>query len=411
MDIGTGGVRGCAIDSREQVRATAERPINSELRRDPSAVLSAARTVLSQLSDFTEGHCRALSIAGTSGSLLGLDRFGVPVGGISLYSDRPQEAERQIVMAAQLPPVSRGASGDVIARMMRIANEPNVSRVTFEATFVASALAGQCLPADLNNALKAGCDPISAKWPSLPADLKIVRDCLPSLVEPGSRQGTMAATVANAVGFSKPPEIIAGTTDGCASALAAGLEKIGDAVTSLGTTLTLKVLSDQPVYSAPHGIYSHRILGHWLAGGASNAGGAILNYLFSASEIEQYSHLEIAAAPSAVRYVPLTSYGERFPVVDPYLVPNLLPRPDDDENYYLAILDSLVRWERRGYVALRASGAPQVRRLTAIGGGSENTAWMATRARDMHRDFFKPLSNLPAFGAARLARIGSENRT
>ena len=38
------------------------------------------------------------------------------------------------------------------------------------------------------------------------------------------------------------------TTDGCASFLATGADQIGDAVSVLGTTLTVKLLSDRPVF-------------------------------------------------------------------------------------------------------------------------------------------------------------------
>lgn len=409
LDIGTGGVRGCAIDGREQLFATAKAEIAGDLRRDPGAVVAAAREVLSQLAQRTKGQCHALSVAGTSGSLLGLDQRGAPVGNLSLYNDRPLEADRHCVLAASLPALSHGASPDVIARLMRVAADPKVSTIGFEAPFVASSLAGRFLAVDLNNALKAGCDPTSQMWPEFPEYLGISPECLPLVVEPGRRQGPMAEAVARELGFAEMPDIIAGTTDGCASALAAGLENTGDAVTSLGTTLTLKVLSDRPVHSAAHGIYSHRILGRWLAGGASNAGGAVLSRLFSLSEIETYSCLPVSDAPSATRYVPLVCSGERFPVVDPYLAPRLSPRPADDASYFLAILDGLTRWERRGYTALQASGGPRVRRLTAIGGGTRNGAWMDTRRRDLACDFFEPLSASPAFGAARLARFATES--
>ena len=38
--------------------------------------------------------------------------------------------------------------------------------------------------------------------------------------------------------------IVAGTTDGCAAFLAAGAERIGEGVTSLGSTIVLKLLVD-----------------------------------------------------------------------------------------------------------------------------------------------------------------------
>ena len=76
--------------------------------------------------------------------------------------------------------------------------------------------------------------------------------------------------------------VVAGTTDGCAAFLASGASEAGDGVTSLGTTLTLKLLSATPVFAPQFGVYSHRIGDQWLAGGASNSGGGVLASLFSA---------------------------------------------------------------------------------------------------------------------------------
>ena len=46
------------------------------------------------------------------------------------------------------------------------------------------------------------------------------------------------------LGLPADTAIVAGTTDGCAAFLASGASEPGDGVTSLGTTLTLKLLSD-----------------------------------------------------------------------------------------------------------------------------------------------------------------------
>ena len=72
----------------------------------------------------------------------------------------------------------------------------------------------------------------------------------------------------------------AGTTDGCASFLATGARRAGEAVTALGSTLVIKLLSDKPIFAPDYGIYSHRIGETWLLGGASNTGGKVIEHLF-----------------------------------------------------------------------------------------------------------------------------------
>ena len=70
--------------------------------------------------------------------------------------------------------------------------------------------------------------------------------------------------------------VVGGTTDSIAAFLAAGARETGDAVTSLGSTLAIKLLSDTFADDAARGVYSHRLGDRWLVGGASNAGCAVL---------------------------------------------------------------------------------------------------------------------------------------
>lgn len=404
VDIGTGGVRCCAIDDNKRALGETSVSVKPELRRDPDHMLNAVTSTLRQLARKTGGAGDTLAIAGTSGSFLSLGDAERPIAQISLYSDRAPDALEQSVQAMMSDHATMGASPSVVARLVEAMKNPDTRAIAFEADYFSSALAGQRLPTDLNNALKAGADPVTEAWAPWTERLYRKADARPSLVRPGRMLGRMAQTIANELGFAARPQIVAGTTDGCASALAAGLEHPGDAVTSLGSTLTLKKLSDQAVHSAVHGIYSHKILGQWLVGGASNAGGLVLKNLFGKADLASFSQHPIAPAPSALKYVPLLRPGERFPVVAPNLAPCLTPRPNDDATYFRAVLDSLVRWEKHGFDALTAVGAPTLRRLTAVGGGSGNAAWMATRRRDIKVEHFAPSSTQPAFGAAFLAR-------
>ncbi len=403
IDIGTGGVRCCAINPDDAILGEIGTPVSQAQRRNPAQVLAAVKFALGQLGLITGGAGTTLAMAGTSGSFLPLGADLRPVADISLYSDPASGAAQQSVRAVLSDLSGTGASPSVITRLIASLTAPGTKAIAFEADYFASVLAGERLPTDLNNALKAGADPLTEAWVPWTGFPSLTGNALPALVRPGEVIGQMTASIAQELGFATRPLIISGTTDGCASALAAGLERIGDAVTSLGSTLTLKILSDRPVHSAPHGIYSHRILGQWLVGGASNTGGLVLRHLFG-DDLASLLPTPVADAPSGFDYVPLIREGERFPVADPQLAPRLTPRPADNAAYFLAVLDSLVRWERHGFAALTAVGAPEVRRLTAVGGGVRNAAWMATRRRDLPVDHVAPRFAQPAFGAAVLAR-------
>jgi hypothetical protein len=89
---------------------------------------------------------------------------------------------------------------------------------------------------------------------------------------PGEPFAYIDPVVAKKLGLPPSVQIAAGTTDAVAGFIATGADQLGDAVTSLGTTLVVKQLTTQPIFAADHGVYSHRLGEHWLVGGASNSG-------------------------------------------------------------------------------------------------------------------------------------------
>lgn len=92
-------------------------------------------------------------------------------------------------------------------------------------------------------------------------------------------------------------------------------------VTSLGSTLAIKLLSKSRVDDARFGVYSHRLDDKWLVGGASNTGGAVLRQLFTDVQLQKLSEQINPSLPSSLDYYPLPAIGERFPVADPNMNP------------------------------------------------------------------------------------------
>ena len=102
--------------------------------------------------------------------------------------------------------------------------------------------------------------------------------------------------------------VVGGTTDSIAAFLAAGASEVGDAVSSLGSTLAIKLLSSIPVDDSSTGVYSHRLGDQWLVGGASNAGCAVLREQdFSADELAALSEeIDPTTEPPHTDYYPLS---------------------------------------------------------------------------------------------------------
>ena len=86
-----------------------------------------------------------------------------------------------------------------------------------------------------------------------------------AVVAPGTPLGAVCASAQREFGLPEGCLVCAGTTDSIAAFLAAGVDEPGGAVTSLGSTLALKLLSTERVEDAASGIYSHKLReGLWL---------------------------------------------------------------------------------------------------------------------------------------------------
>jgi sugar (pentulose or hexulose) kinase len=215
--------------------------------------------------------------------------------------------------------------------------------------------------------------------------------------------GTLTGTLRKRWGMSPRTRILSGTTDSTASFIATGAGP-GEAVTSLGSTLVLKILSDTPVFAPGYGVYSHRLGNHWLVGGASNSGGAVLQQYFNHEEITRLSSRLSTNRPTGLDYYPLTAPGERFPVNDPGLQPRLAPRPADDAVFFQGILEGIAQIELQGYQKLIELGAPWPLSVITTGGGAANDAWSTIRSQLLGIPVIAAGHQEAAYGAALLAR-------
>jgi sugar (pentulose or hexulose) kinase len=174
-------------------------------------------------------------------------------------------------------------------------------------------------------------------------------------------------------------------------------------VTSLGSTIVLKLLVDRPVDDPETGVYSHRIGDLWLAGGSSNSGGAVLAHFFAPEALEALSKRIDPSRPTGLDYYPLLKKGERFPVSDAERAPKLAPRPADDALFLQGMLEAMAGIEAEGYAKLERLSGRRLASLRAVGGGARNPVWTRLRAERIAAPFLPPLSEHAAVGAALLA--------
>ncbi|MGY4309658.1 sugar (pentulose or hexulose) kinase [Bradyrhizobium sp. USDA 4369] len=389
IDVGTSGVRACAVDARGDIQGAAAmalaapRQCGNALDQDPELWWQAATAAISKLGEIIDlGAVARIAIDGTSGTLLLIDADGRPRSPGLMYNDARATSEAKRI-AAVAPPESgaHGASSALAKLLHLLVSTSGARHAVHQADWIAGRLAGRHGVSDENNALKLGYDPVQRCWPQWLDQLGIPPDLLPTILVPGTPYAEIDPAVARRLGLSASARIVAGTTDGVAAFMATGAETPGDAVTSLGTTLVVKLVATQPIFAAAQGVYSHRLGDKWLAGGASNSGGAALLAHFSTEDMDRMTPLLRPDDPTGLDYYPLPKPGERFPIADPALAPRIAPRPAEDHRFFQALLEGIAGVEALAYRRLEALGAPTLRRVISIGGGARNAAWATIRER------------------------------
>ncbi|MCZ8548228.1 FGGY-family carbohydrate kinase [Mesorhizobium qingshengii] len=411
IDIGTSGARAVAMRPDFSIAARSAVPLDrfGQDLRDPALWWAAVGATLTELlSNIDRATVRAIAVDGTSGTLLPIDATGRPLAEPLMYNDKVDDDAILATIARKAPEASaaHGATSG-LAKALRFQHLPGIAAVLHQADWIAGNLSGRFDVSDENNALKTGYDVEARRWPDWIAATGLRMDLLPRVVEPGDVTGTLTTAAADLFGLPRDVVVVAGTTDGCASFLATGAASIGDGVTALGSSLTIKILSDRPISAPRYGIYSHRLGNAWLAGGASNSGGKVLARHFPLARIIELSAAIDPTTETGLDYYPLGTAGERFPIADPALPPRLLPRPADDADYLKAMLEGIAAIEALGYHRLTELGAPALTSVRSVGGGAANLAWTAIRQRKLGVDFLSALSDEAAAGTARLALIGA----
>ncbi len=409
IDVGTSGVRIVARDRGGALKAMASAPMIVPLvdfgraLQDPELWWQALQDAFKAL-DLKDCRVLALAIDGTSGTVLSVDAGGNALGLASMYNDVAEDAFVRRIKTVAPPETAAHGATSALARLLPM--QEDAFCVLHQADWLLGRFCGRYDVSDENNALKSGYDSVQRAWPKWISDVGGDVQKLPQVLPAGTRVARILPAVASAFGLPDDVEIVTGTTDGCAAFLASGAHEAGDGATSLGTTLTLKLLSSMPVYAPQYGIYSHRIGDQWLAGGASNCGGAVLRQFFSADDIVRLTPFMDAKVATGFDYYPLPHAGERFPINDPGMLPKLTPRPPEDHVFLQGLLEGIAEVEALGYRRLAELGASPLRSIRSSGGGAGNDIWTAIRLQKLCVQSLPSASQHAAMGTARLAWRG-----
>jgi sugar (pentulose or hexulose) kinase len=419
IDIGTSGIRGCVIDANENEIANQHiifensKVKNGRNEQDPTIWLQQLETLI-------EGICKqlhqldpsqqiaAIAIDGTSSTLIACKKDGTALSAAMMYND--QQSHKQAEKIHHFAPTEtavHSASSSLAKALFLLEKYPETEVFCHQADWLAASLTGQFGISDENNCLKLGYDSVNQCWPDwLYKNTALSKQQLPEVLPPGSKMGMVTTVLIEKYQFAKNCMVIAGTTDSNAAVLATGAKQLGDAVTSLGSTLVIKLFSDKPIFNPEYGIYSHRLNNHWLVGGASNSGGSVLLQHFTVAQLDSMTTQLNPEQLIGLDYYPLPDKGERFPVNDCNKQNKTEPRPPSDVEFFQALLEGMANIEAEGYKKLQSLGAVTTSRIFTAGGGSKNLAWAKIRSKTTGIEIVDATHSEACYGSALLAKKG-----
>ena len=350
IDFGTSGARAVVINSAGIIQSETQYSF-LETSNKVTEWQQALFTLIEQIPQEIRHKIQAIALNGTSSTVMLCDSTGTPITEPLMYNDGRGIEFIETLKTIAPPNHNVISATSSLAKLLWLIKHSNLENQHYyllhQADWLAFLLHGRLGISDYHNALKLGYDVENLSYPTWLQNLTTSIH-LPEIVAPGTPISEVLPDIADKLQLNKNCLICAGTTDSIAAFLASGAKSPGEAVTSLGSTLVLKLLSHTRIDNSHYGIYSHRLGDLWLVGGASNTGGAVLKHFFNDAQLESISSKIDSNKESPLDYYPLLKPGDRFPINDPHLSPKLLPKPADPVEFLHGLLEGIARIEGAG---------------------------------------------------------------
>ncbi len=431
LDIGTSGVKAVLLDAAGELRYEASvgyqpvhaRPLWSE--QDPQLWWNACREAIGRLA-LHEAPLARVAAIGVAGQMHGATLLGA--GGrvlrpAILWNDG--RSHRECAELMERVPDLEARTGNLCMpgftapKLLWLArHEPRVlddlEQVLLPKDYIVHCLTGG-YSSDMSDASGTlWLNPALRDWDdTLLAACGLDRGKVPRLYEGSDIVGELRADVAETLGLPVVP-VVAGGGDNACGAVGTGIVAAGDGFLSLGTSGVIFVAADRHRALPERTVHAfcHCLPGRWHQMGVTLSAAQSLHWLAGVAGVAVADlNARLEARPRSdnpLLFLPYLS-GERTPHNDPSAVGVFHGLRADTtlEDMALAVLEGVAFSQCDGLAALRAAGA-RVERLTLIGGGARSALWrqVCSDALDLPMDYRASGAVGPAFGAARLARIG-----
>jgi xylulokinase len=429
LDLGTSGLKALLIGEDQAVLAeasaplTVQRPAEGWSEQAPSDWISAAESVLDQLSAHGLGAVRGIGLSGHMHGATLLDAADEVVRPCILWNDTRSHEE-----AAELDgdPMFRRVTGNIVfpgftaPKLMWVQkHEPQlwrrVAKVLLPKDYLRLWLTGEHVGEMSDAAGTSWLDTGKRDWSDdLLSATGLSRDHMPRLVEGSKVSGTLRPALATRWGLPTGVVVAGGGGDNAASGVGVGVVRAGEAFVSLGTSGVLFAANDgyQPDPATAVHTFCHALPGTWHQMGVILAATDALNWyarLVGTDAAQLTGELGPLQAPGKTLFLPYLG-GERTPLNSASVRGAFtgLEHATDRQAATRAVLEGVTYAIRDCRNALAATGT-SIKHLLAVGGGSRSDYWLRLVATALDCPVQLPVAGDfgGAFGAARLAMMAA----
>ena len=426
LDVGTQGVRGVIADAKGIVYADCSETFDAMNVLDsltfreqrPDDWWDKTRQVIQKcIREVEEKGYRSddivsLAVDGTSGTMLLADAKGEALTNGIMYNDsRSAEQAKAISAVAVEHEAAHGyrfnssyALPKILWLKQNMADLYSRSAYCLHQTdYIVGKLTGNFHTTDYSNALKTGYDLFHDRWGDFIPQAGLDMNKLPRVVPPGEKIARVSAKAARETGLSTDTIVAAGATDGYASAFSAGAVRPGEWASIIGTTFVLKGVTKEFIRDSQGRVYSHKHPeGYYMPGGASNAGGSVLNEVFGKENFARLDKRVLELIPTQILVYPLSGKGERFPFVNPDAERFVVGLGAESE-LYTAYMEGVGYVEKMSYSVMESLGCSVGDEIFAVGGATKSGEWLKIRATILNKTLKVPKVTNAAMGSAMIA--------
>jgi xylulokinase len=432
IDIGTSAVKAVVIDDTGSIVDQASSPLSVSRphalwsEQNPADWWSATNSAVSDLALPLRKAVRAIGLSGQMHGATLLDAAHRALRPAILWNDG-RSALQCAELERDLPEMTaitgnRAMPGFTAPKLLWVRlHEPKIfadtAMVLLPKDYVRLRMTGDAASDMSDSAGTLWLNVAQRRWSdAMLAGTGLDASKMPKLFEGNEITGELRAELAEAWGMQRVP-VVGGGGDNAAGAVGVGVVRPGDAFLSLGTSGVLFLANDGYRPNPAGGVHTfcHAVPRHWHQMSVILSAASCVDWAARLCGVPNAGALFAAAEArnkptDSEIFLPYLS-GERTPHNDPNAQGVLfgLTQETSTAGVAQAVLEGVAFAFRDGMDALLTTGAA-IDSISVIGGGARSAYWGKILSSVLRRPLTYRDSGAvgPAFGAARLARMGYE---